>query len=379
MPIRLLWLVLEFSKLLSSTLFFFCNNRSMSRLGTFLIISACVLLVPTSVHAQSDSPFELSTDTSSTSAQPTPSIIPSDQLNLTLSPIIAQVTTKPGESVTTEIRVRNNGQKPEPVRIYSLPLEADQSTGKPKLREQRSDDAYLNWVTYSEKEFIIQPSEWQTIKVTFNPPEGSAFSYYYALTIERTSNRNLDGNTTQISGAPAILLLATVDSPYAKRELSLETFNVKRGLLEFLPQTFQVEIENIGNVHTTPIGNIFIDGQGKKDLTVLPLNPNSSVILPNSKRTLEIPWTEGFPLQTNNGLSWDFSNANLFRFGRYTAHLLMVFDNGQRDVPIESYVTFWVIPFRLIALAIAIPTIPALFVYLLMRWKLKKRVEEPLP
>lgn len=351
----------------------------MSCVRTLAIVSALVFLSPSLVLAQTETPFEFELQESSAAAKPTPSIIPADQLNLTLSPIVAQVTTKPGESVSTEIRVRNNGQRPEPVRIYSLPLEADSQTGKPKLREKRSDDQYLEWVEFSENEFIIEPQEWQTIKVTFNPPKESAFSYYYALTIERTTNKNLDGNTTQISAAPAILLLATVDSPYAKRELSLEGFKVKHSLVEFLPQTFQVEIENIGNVHTTPIGNIFIDGQGKKDLSVLALNPNSSVILPNSKRTLEISWDEGFPLKRDDGLSWDFATANHFRFGRYTAHLLMVFDNGQRDVPIESYVTFWVIPFRLIALAIAIPTIPALLVYLFMRWKFKKRVvEEPL-
>lgn len=350
----------------------------MTRLGTVFIVLLVLLSIPTSTQAQSVDEFDVNPIEASTSAQPTPSIIPSDQLNLTLSPIVAQVTVKPGQEVTTELRVRNNGQKPEPVRIYSLPLEADTSTGKPKIRERRSDDTYLDWVNFSQSEFVIEPQEWQTIKVTFHPPADAAFSYYYALTIERSANKTADGNTTKISGAPAILLLATVDSPFAKRELSLDAFGVKFPVLEFLPQTFQVEIENIGNVHTTPIGNIFIDGQGKKDLTVLPLNPNSSVVLPNSKRTLEIPWTEGFPLRTNDGLSWDFSKANLLRFGRYTAHLLLVFDNGERDVPIESYVTFWVIPFRLIALVIAVPTIPALFVYLLMRWQLKKRSTEPL-
>ncbi|MBP9699945.1 hypothetical protein KBD71_01550 [Candidatus Woesebacteria bacterium] len=335
------------------------------------------LFFPSTAFAQSDFPTDDSPSVASASASPTPSIIPSDQLNLTLSPIVAQLTAKPGETVTTEIRIRNNGQKPEPVQIYSLPLEAEARTGKPKIRERRGDDIYLDWVQFSQTEFVIEPQEWQSIKVTFQPPKEAAFSYYYALTIERTSAKTNNGNTTQISGAPAILLLATVDSPFAKRELSLEAFGVKHSLVEFLPQTFEVEIENIGNVHTTPMGNIFIDGQGKKDLTVLPLNPNSGVVLPNSTRVLEIPWSEGFPLRTKEGLSWDFSKANLLRFGRYTAHLLLVFDNGERDVPIESYVTFWVIPIRLILLVIAIPTIPALLVYLLMRWQQRKRIQVP--
>jgi hypothetical protein len=36
------------------------------------------------------------------------------------------------------------------------------------------------------------------------------------------------------------------------------------------------------------------------------------------------------------------------RFGHYTAHLVMVYDDGNRDVPLEAYVSFWVIPWRLV-------------------------------
>jgi hypothetical protein len=69
-------------------------------------------------------------------------------------------------------------------------------------------------------------------------------------------------------------------------------------------------------------------------------------------RELTISWDDGFPKwvpsdsTVEQELKWDFSQADRFRLGKYTAHLLMVYDNGERDIPIESYVSFWVIPWR---------------------------------
>ncbi|HZL08245.1 MAG TPA: hypothetical protein VFC50_03565, partial [Candidatus Dormibacteraeota bacterium] len=48
-------------------------------------------------------------------------------------------------------------------------------------------------------------------------------------------------------------------------------------------------------------------------------------------------------------LQWDFSRASKLKFGHYTAHLTMAYDNGQRDVPLEAEVSFWVVPWRILA------------------------------
>jgi hypothetical protein len=69
--------------------------------------------------------------------------------------------------------------------------------------------------------------------------------------------------------------------------------------------------------------------------------------------------SNGQPVMGKDGkatqtLKWDFSHANRLRFGHYTAHLVMVYDNGQRDVPIEATVSFWVIPWRLVGVAFVV-------------------------
>jgi hypothetical protein len=50
--------------------------------------------------------------------------------------------------------------------------------------------------------------------------------------------------------------------------------------------------------------------------------------------------------------TWDWSKADRFRIGKYTAHVLMIYDNGVRDIPMEAIVSFWVIPWKIIGVAL---------------------------
>jgi hypothetical protein len=55
---------------------------------------------------------------------------------------------------------------------------------------------------------------------------------------------------------------------------------------------------------------------------------------------------------------------------------VMIYDNGTRDVPMDAYVSFWVVPWRVIGFVILIIATPALLVYLLTRWRFNKRLQK---
>jgi hypothetical protein len=46
-------------------------------------------------------------------------------------------------------------------------------------------------------------------------------------------------------------------------------------------------------------------------------------------------------------LTWDFGKANKLRIGRYTAKILVIYDDGKQDVPLEANVNFWVLPWKI--------------------------------
>jgi len=320
---------------------------------SWLVLSLSLLSATLTSQAFAVEPTVVTTSELLTS--PTP--VTSNPVNLTISPVTINLETKPGQSVTTTLKIRNNSAVTEKLVTKLGSFVADETGQKPLLIEPDPSEEFLQWLTVSEPSFEVQPNEWKTIKITFSPPDSAALSYYYTLYLQRETSINLQPGEARIEGWPAILILTTVISPQSRHELQLEKVGVKHPFLEFLPQEITLSIKNNGNVHTAPQGTIFIDGQGQKDIAVLPLNPDRYTVLPQSTRSFTVNWADGFPthnLEQNGKLSWDFDQLKHFRFGKYTAHVVMVYDNGERDVPIESFVSFWVIPWKILLAGLAV-------------------------
>jgi len=314
-----------------------------------------------------------------------------DALHLTTSPLPISLKTKPGQTIETELRVRNSGTVTERLKVGLMKFTAYGEEGKPELKEREPNDDYFDWVKFSQTEFDAPPNEWQSIKMSIAVPQDAAFGYYYAATFSRAHpDTRPDKSKTAVRGGTATLVLLEADVPNAKREVSLEDFQVGKRTYEFLPARFSVKLKNTGNIHTAPTGTIFISRGGKQVATVT-VNSTSGNILPGSSRVFQAEWSEGFPvyrLKEANGaavlkdgkptynLEWDLGQLKRLRLGKYTATVVMAYDNGQRDVPLEASVSFWVIPWRLIAVTIAVPAVPSLAVYLLMRRRVKNLKKE---
>ena len=295
----------------------------------------------------------------------------SSGLSLLTSPLPIIAKTTPGVSVTTDIKIRNTGTEEETLKISLMKFEAYEDTGKPALLDPEPSDEFIKWVSFSENTFTVAPGEWKTVQATIAPPKEAAFGYYYAFVFARANeNLSAEERRTALNGGTAVLALLDVDVPGAKREVTLDKFTLDQKVYEFLPATFSITLKNGGNVHGAPRGNIFIDKGDTKDIALLEVNKEKGNILPSSKRTFQAQWSEGFPKyvpkivdgkemkdgegNTKMELKWNFNDLSQLRFGRYTAKLLMIYDDGSHDVPLEGEVSFWVIPWRIIALGLVV-------------------------
>jgi hypothetical protein len=315
---------------------------------------------------------------------------PTEGISLQISPLPIELSAKPGTSVTTDLRVRNAGAQDEKLQVRLLKVSAD-NDGNVHLTNPSSADEFVSWVHFSKTIFDAPPGQWQDIKMTVNVPKTAAFGHYFAVEYLRATAEQAQPGKAVARGAVATFILLNADAPGAKRQAQIESFTADKKSYEFLPINFTVKVKSTGNVHVAPHGNIFIL-HGKKQIDSIQVNSAEGNILPNSSRFFTAGWNNGFPVPTSkyngdtpvldkNGkqvysYKWDFSKANRLRFGHYTAHLVLVYDNGQRDVPMEAYVSFWVIPWRLIIFVILIVVGPAVAVYLLTRWRFKKRLEK---
>ncbi len=290
-------------------------------------------------------------------------------LRIVTSPLPISLVAEPGTTVSTELKVKNAGTEAETLKIDILKFNAYEDTGKPALHDLEPTDEFAKWVTFSEPSFTVLPEEWKTVTATFNVPKEASFGYYYAFVFTRASEQaDLAPQETAVVGGTATLVLLEARVQDAKREITVTEFKTDKTVYEFLPVNFTVSLKNSGNVHVAPRGNIFLSQGDDKDIALLELNPGKGSILPESSRVFEADWNDGFPVyeeRIENGqvvldelgqqtyrLVWNFENASHLRIGKYTAKMLLVYDDGTRDIPIEGVVSFWVMPWRLIALAV---------------------------
>jgi hypothetical protein len=285
--------------------------------------------------------------------------------SLIASPLPINLSTKPGQTVTTNLRIKNNSTDTERLKV-SLFKFSSNDAGEIKLDEGSAADDFLSWVSFSPKTFSADPNEWKTVKMTIKVPSTAGLGYYYAVGFSRADAATPQPDTPGaiLEGQIITFVLLDVNVPGAKRELKVTEFSANRSIYEFLPAELTLKIQNTGNIHLAPSGTIFIK-RGSKTVATLSANQNQGNILPNSTRTFTNEWADGFPVYVpktaDDGeavkdkqgrpakqLKWDFSKIPNLRFGRYTAKLVLVYDNGERDVPIEAEVSFWVVPWRLL-------------------------------
>jgi hypothetical protein len=259
----------------------------------------------------------------------------------------------------------NNNPTPVAVAVQLDTFSANGSNGQAALQALPIGSPILGWVHFSQTSFAAQPGVWTAIKVTFNIPKSASLGYYFALLFKPVIPTISTPHTTILKGSNAVLVLIDTRSANEQRLVQVASFGTTKGLYEYLPVTFNVTIRNSGNIFLAPAGDIFISKSSNftKPINTLNVNAAGGNILPDSVRIFQINWTNGFPVYqpktiagqpvTKNGvivqqLHWDFTQLANFRIGKYYAHLALVYNNGTQDIPIDSVISFWVIPWKLL-------------------------------
>jgi hypothetical protein len=286
-------------------------------------------------------------------------------LNLIVSPLPINLSTDPGTVTSTNIRVKQGNPETEKLQVSLMKFSAFGSAGKPRLADRGPNDDYFDWVKFDKTTFDAPSNVWQTVKMTINVPKSAQFGYYYAVVFTRAGD---DARPEKGAAIAGVLVLLDARVPNAKRKLNLVSFAANHRVYEFLPSNFNIAFKNTGNVHLVPAGDIFIK-HGSKLVATLPINAEGGNVLPQSNRIYTQAWADGFPVfkqrvkdgkvvQKNGAplmdLTYDLSKIGNFRFGKYTAQLIAVYDDGVRDQPIEAAITFWVIPWKWLLILLAV-------------------------
>ena len=283
---------------------------------------------------------------------------------LTTSPVAVYLTAKPGSTVTTTLQVQNNGPVPVAITLKLEEFKAAGENGEAQIIEPATSDITTSWVHFSQNTIQAIPGVWNKVTMTINVPTSAAFGYYYAVLFSpdtTISSQAQKGTVNTVKGANAILVLLDAHAPGESRQLQIKQFVSDRSVYQYLPANFNVTVHNGGNVFAAPQGDVYISRtENGPPIETLPINTGQGNILPATDRVFQVAWNNGFPVyqqkrvngqivSDNNGkpeqiLNWDINKITSFRFGRYYARLVLVYNNGTRDIPLTEDISFWVIP-----------------------------------
>lgn len=318
--------------------------------------------------------------------QPTAAPLPPDQqvdergpllgVNVTLSPVFINLIAEPGASVSAQFKVLNNNAFTENFKIDLFKFAASASGDSPVPMPITPEDEFVKWITFTENEFDIEPNQSKTVKFTVSVPKNAGLGYYFAIAMQRRQERVNESTGAVIAGSPTVPVLLEVQSSTAKKQARLLSFTTTKPVFEYLPVEFDIKLRNDGNVHLVPFGDIFITQGDDKIVGNISANESRGNILPNTARSYTAKWTDGFlvtvpkkvngiPVLDSRGQAvmetrWDLTALNKFRIGKYDATAVMVYNDGQFDVPLEAKVSFWVFPWKII-LAVVIVLLLILF------------------
>lgn len=334
-------------------------------IGIAVLLSSSVMPIVSAASATPTPPPASQTPTAVQTEAPVINSNPDGAFNVVVSPPSIGLQTKPGVSVSTDLQVRNQGLVTEHVKVTLMTFGARGQDGTPQLIDIKPADDFAKWAHFSTTRFDAEPNVWQKVNLTISPPASAAFGYYYAVIFSRDgAEKQVQKKKANLLGAVASLVLLDVQAPGAVRKTKIAEFSTAHKAQEFLPASFVVRLQNTGNTHVAPRGNIFIS-RGGKNIALIEVNLKKGYILPDSYRKFTADWKDGTPIYkektTADGktvvgkdgkpetkLNWDKFSMSKLRFGKYNAKLVMVYNDGQGDVSNEATLSFWVIPWRII-------------------------------
>ncbi len=269
---------------------------------------------------------------------------------LQISPALVELNAVRGGTYTIKLNVMNVTAADL---VYTSSVEdftAAGETGSPHIVQNSKLPATASirtWISTVLK-FDLGSHQAKDIIATIKIPNNAEPGGHYGVLSFSGETPEVEGTGVGLSASAGALILIRVDG-VIKEQAELSSFytslNGKQSsFFENGPVTFITRIQNQGNIHIKPFGNIEVRDMFGGLVENMKVNDSKSNVLPNSIRRFE----------TSLNKPW--------MVGLYTANLTMGY--GTTGQAITNTITFWVIPYKIV---LAVLFILITFIYILTR------------
>ena len=252
-------------------------------------------------------------------------------LGLSAIPPRLEITLLPGQTITKEIKIRNESKTDRTINTSSKDFIVTDSDGTPVqlegLTEVNNRWAASNWVHVSPSNFKLKPGETRSLMLTIIAPDDALAGGHYSVILHSPNNESVLTETGSfIETNVGTLVYITIPGDI-KEEARVTKFDAPN-FSEYGPIPFKTIIANLSDIHITPAGSIAIKNWFGGKTADLPLEITN--IFPSTSREF----------QNKLNRKW--------LFGRYSATINAGY--GTTGQALAATIFFWVIPWRIIIL-----------------------------
>lgn len=307
-------------------------------------------------------------------AFPKQNLFAQTSLNIGTAPASEKLTLQPGEKYEGEIVVWNLSERTTTYDIFVRGFrQIENQPGTAIMfteeEEQRALYSAAPWVTVSKQKVDLIPNRNEKIFYEINVPEDATKGEYTVIIAFISEDIQQQLNTTAAftslsSGTP---ILVKVGKDFAENAELLQ-FDTDRDWYEEPKIKFLTRINNLGDTHITPVGEIVLTNVFDQEVGKIIFNESAQSILRDNSANYETLWDYGSFLSKDNKLI----------LGPIKADLIIMYRNFQPGfAPLTATTSFWILPWKYILLLLLI--IITTVVVLRMRKRKKQNPPQQLP
>jgi len=253
-----------------------------------------------------------------------------------VSPPLLELDANRGDQLANTIKLKNDGEKAETYYLSTQAFKAAGEDGKPQFTDDKSD--IVSWITFAFDNITLQAGQATTIPFTLKVPATASAGGHYVAVFATTTPPAITGSGVGIQARIGSLILVRIAGETVESARIAE-FSTDKDSYSMLPVNFNVRVENSGNVHLKPFGEIVVRNFWGNEATRVKVNEEGGNVLPNSLRKYTTSWGSA---STAQGFWGRYMEERKDRaFGKYTAELTLAYAEGKA---LKSEISFWVMP-----------------------------------
>jgi len=258
-----------------------------------------------------------------------------EKLSLTVTPPLIKINISPGEVWSSSVKIVNNNPRDLQVFASVMDFKSGQEGGIVFIRDKDSlaGEKFLlsQWIEISSDPILIPAYQSRQVPFRINVPLDAEPGGKYATILVGTgpATEDIPGTGIRISTLVSSLILANVRGEVIEAA-RIREFSTEKTFYQEPEVRFTLRMENTGNVHIQPQGEIRIFNFWGKERGMISINHKTEYgnVLPQSVRKWNFTWQ---------------GEESLLEAGRYKAVLTLFYGNEAKQT-VTRTVYFWVVP-----------------------------------